>query len=67
LGGHFCVEINNANTIARVSMVGDQIRVVRSGPDDKTVLIDVNQPAPPLQTSVNAVNTLNQQQAHVLM
>ena len=57
----------DANKIARVSMVGDQIRMVRSGPDDKTVLVDVNQPAPPLQASVNAVNTLNQQQAQVLM
>ncbi len=57
----------DANKIARVSMVGDQIRMVRSGPDDKTVLVDVNQPAPPLQASVDAVNTLNQQQAQVLM
>ncbi len=53
----------DANTIARVSMVGDQIRMVRSGPDEKTVLVDVSKPAPPLQDSVSAVNTLNQQQA----
>ncbi len=56
----------DANNIARVSMVGDQIRVLRSGPDEKTVLVDVNQPAPPLQASVNAVNTHNQQQAQTL-
>ena len=56
----------DANNIARVSMVGDQIRTVRSGPDEKTVLVDVSKPAPPLQDSVSAVNTLNQQQAHVL-
>ena len=56
----------DANNIARVSMVGDQIRMVRSGPDEKTVLVDVSKPAPPLQDSVNAVNTLNQQQAQTL-
>ena len=56
----------NADNIARVSMVGDQIRLVRSGPDEKTVLVDVSKPAPPLQDSVNAVNTLNQQQVQVL-
>ena len=56
----------DANNIARVSMVSEQIRLVKSGPDDKTVLVDVSKPAPPLQDSVNAVNTLNQQQAQVL-
>ena len=56
----------DANNIARVSMVGDQIRMVRSGPDEKNVLVDVSKPAPPLQDSVNAVNTLNQQQAQTL-
>ncbi len=56
----------DANNIARVSMVGDQIRLVKSGPDDNTVLVDVSKPAPPLQDSVNAVNTFNQQQAQVL-
>ncbi len=56
----------DANNIARISMVGDQIRMLRSGPDEKTVLVDVNQPAPPLQASVNAANTLNQQQAQTL-
>ncbi len=56
----------DANKIARVSMVGDQIRVLRSGPDEKTVLVDVNTPAPPLQASVAAVNTINQQQAQTL-
>ena len=56
----------NANNIAHASMVGDQIRLLRSGPDEKTVLVDVSKPAPPLQDSVNAVNTLNQQQALTL-
>ena len=56
----------NADNIARVSMVGDQIRLVRSGPDEKTVLVDVSKPAPALQDSVNAVNTFNQQQAQTL-
>ncbi len=56
----------SANTIAHLSMVGDQIRMVRSGPDDKTVLVDVSQPAPSLRASVDAVNTLNQQQAQAL-
>ena len=56
----------DANNIAHVSMVGDQIRLLRSGPDEKTVLVDVSKPAPPLQDSVNAVNTLNQQQAQTL-
>ena len=56
----------NADNIGRVSMVGDQIRLVKSGPDEKTVLVDVSKPAPPLQDSVNAVNTLNQQQVQVL-
>ena len=56
----------NANNIARVSMVDDQIRMVKSGPDEKSVLVDVSKPAAPLQDSVNAVNTLNQQQAQVL-
>lgn len=52
----------DANTIEHVSMVRDQIRVVRSGPDEKTVLVDVNSPAPPLQASVQEANTINQQQ-----
>jgi hypothetical protein len=56
----------NANTIAQISMVGDQIRMVRSGPDDKTVLVDVSQPAPSLRASVDAVNTLNQHQVQAL-
>ncbi len=56
----------DANNIARVSMVGDQIRILRSGPDEKTVLVDVSKPTPPLQASVDAANTLNQQQAQVL-
>ncbi len=56
-----------ANNIARVSIVGDQIRVLRSGPDEKTVLVDVNQPAPPLQDSVHAANMFNQQQTQTMV
>jgi predicted ABC-type ATPase len=52
----------DANTIEHVSMVRDQIRVARSGPDEKAVLVDVNAPAPPLQTSVKEANEVNQQQ-----
>ena len=52
----------DANTIEHVSMVRDQIRVARSGPDEKTVLVDVNTPAPPLQESVKEANEINQQQ-----
>jgi predicted ABC-type ATPase len=52
----------DANMIEHVSMVRDQIRVVRSGPDEKTVLVDVNSPAPPLQNSVKEANEVNQQQ-----
>ena len=52
----------DANTIEHVSMVRDQIRVVKSGPDEKTVLVDVSAPAPPVQTSVKEANEVNQQQ-----
>ena len=56
----------NANNIAQVSMVGDLIQIVKSGPDEKTVRIDVNTPAPPLQASIEATNTFNQQQTQAL-
>lgn len=44
-------------------MVGDHIRIVRSGPDGKAVLVDVNAPAPPLQASVQEAHTVNQEHA----
>jgi predicted ABC-type ATPase len=53
----------DANNIAQVSMVGEHIRMARSGPDEKTVLVDVNAPAPSLQASIAAANTFNQEQA----
>jgi hypothetical protein len=53
----------DANNISQVSMVGDHIRIVRSGPDGKAVLVDVNAPAPPLQASVQEAHTVNQEQA----
>ena len=53
----------DANNISQVSMIGDQIRIARSGPDDKAVLVDVNAPAPSLQASIEATNTVNQEQA----
>lgn len=53
----------DANNISQVSMVGDNIRIARSGPDGKAVLVDLNSPAPPLQASIEATNTLNQEQA----
>jgi hypothetical protein len=56
----------DANNIAQVSMVGDQIRLLKSGPDGTAVLVDTNAPVPPLQASVEATNTFNQQQAQVL-
>jgi hypothetical protein len=55
----------DASNLAQVSMVGDQIRLQRSGPDEKTVLVDVNAPAPSLQASIEATNTFNRQQALV--
>jgi hypothetical protein len=56
----------DANNIAQVSMVGDQIRLAKSGPDSTAVLVDTNASVPPLQASVEATNTFNQQQAQVL-
>jgi hypothetical protein len=56
----------DANNIAQVSMVGDQIRLLKSGPDGTAVVVDTNAPASPLQASVEATNTFNQQQAQVL-
>jgi hypothetical protein len=56
----------DANDIAQVSMVGDQIRLAKSGPDGSTVVIDTNAPIPSLQASVEATNTFNQQQAQRL-
>jgi hypothetical protein len=53
----------DANNISQVSMVGDHIRIAKSGPDDRAVLVDVNAPAPSLQTSIEATNTVNQEQA----
>jgi len=46
--------------------VGDQIRLLKSGPDGTAVVVDTNAPASPLQASVEATNTFNQQQAQVL-
>ena len=56
----------DAASISQVSMLGDNLRVAGAGEWDKTVMMDVSKPAPPLQDSVNAVNTLNQQQAQTL-
>jgi predicted ABC-type ATPase len=53
----------DANNISQISMVGDHIRIAKSGPDDRAVLVDVNAPAPPLQASIEATNTVNQEQA----
>ncbi len=52
----------DANNIAQVSMVGDQIRLLKSGPDGTAVLVDTNAPVPPLQRAVEATSTFNQQQ-----
>ena len=57
----------DAASIGQVSMLGDQLRVQGAGEWGNTVLLDVNKPAPPLQDSVNVVNTLNQQQAQQLV
>ena len=56
----------DASSISQVSMLGDQLRVQGAGEWGKTVLLDVSKPAPPLQDSVNAVNTLDQQQTQRL-
>ena len=56
----------HAASIGQVSMLGDQLRVRGAGEWGNTVLLDVNKPAPPLQDSVNTVNTLNQQQVQQL-
>ena len=56
----------DAASIGQVSMVGDHIRVAGAGEWGKTVMLDVSKPAPPLQDSVNAVTTFNQQQAQTL-
>jgi hypothetical protein len=52
----------DANSVGQVSMVGDQIRVAEAGPAGRTALVDVNSPAPPLQSSVKEANEVNQQQ-----
>lgn len=56
----------DANNIAQISMVGDQIRLQKSGPDGTAVVVDTNAPVPPLQASTEATNTFNQQQALVV-
>lgn len=56
----------NAADIGAVSMVGDQIRVNGRGEGGQRVLVDVTQPAPKLEESVEALNTLSAQQAHKL-
>lgn len=58
--------IHNASEIGSVMMLGDQLRVASIGESGKAVMVDVTQPAPSLQASVEATNTINQQQALIL-
>ena len=58
--------ISDASEIGSVMMLGDQIRVAGSGESGKSVIVDVTQPTPSLQASIEATNTLNQQQAQTL-
>ena len=53
----------NANEIGFVMMLGDALVVHGRGEWGQRVMVDVNQPAPKLEDSVQTAKALNQQQA----
>ncbi len=58
--------MGNLSGIGRVMMFGDSVRVTAAGEAGKSVMVDVTQPAPPLQASVDTAKVFDQQQTLLL-